>query len=196
MDGLRVLSLPEAEVPRELKLQVAELQESAWPSGPAGPGPTADPVHDPALRPRSLLLLSGDRVLAALDLLSKDLDHAGHRYAASGLSAVVTDPALRGRGHGRRLVAAARTAVGESGADLGLFTCDRGLLAFYESAGWAELPGAVLVGGTAEEPFPSDREGFDKVVVAAFFTERARRRRTDFPHRRIALHPGLVDRLW
>ncbi|MET8625735.1 GNAT family N-acetyltransferase [Kitasatospora sp. NPDC004669] len=196
MDGLRILVLPEAGVPRELKLQVAELQEIAWPGGPSGPAPGADPVHDPALRPLSLLLLFGDRVLAALDLLSKGLVHAGRTYAATGLSTVVTDPAHRGRGYGRHLVAAARAVAGERGADLGLFTCDRGLQGFYEGAGWEWLPGAVLVGGTAEEPFPSDREGFDKVVLAAFFTERARRHRADFPHRRIALHPGAIDKLW
>ncbi|MEV7022478.1 GNAT family N-acetyltransferase [Kitasatospora sp. NPDC093558] len=190
---LRILALPEAEVPAELKLRVAELQDLAWP-GP--PGPSAAPVHDPALRPLSMLLLDGPRVLAALDVLSKELVHAGRTYAASGLSTVVTDPACRGLGHGRRLVAAARATVRERGADLGLFTCDRGLRGFYESAGWEPLPGAVLVGGTAEDPFPSDQDGFDKVTMAAFFTAHAERHRADFPHSRIALHPGTVDRLW
>ncbi|MER7750778.1 GNAT family N-acetyltransferase [Kitasatospora sp. NPDC097643] len=191
MDGLRVLARPEAEVPRRLKLQVAELQNHAWPGEIS-----AEPVHDPALRPLSLLLLDGDRVLAALDVLSKPIVHAGRTYAASGLSTVVVDPALRGRGHGRRLVAAARAAVADGGADLGLFTCDRGLRGFYENAGWEPLPGAVLVGGTVEQPFPSDQEGFDKVVMAAFLTAHARRHRSDFPGSRIALHPGTVDRLW
>ncbi|MFJ2576035.1 GNAT family N-acetyltransferase [Kitasatospora aureofaciens] len=190
---LRILTLPEAEVPAELKLRVAELQDLAWP-GP--PGPSAGPVHDPALRPLSMLLLDGTRVVAALDVLSKDLVHAGRTYAASGLSTVVTDPACRGLGHGRRLVAAARATARDGGADLGLFTCDRGLQGFYESAGWGSLPGAVLVGGTAEEPLPSDREGFDKVTMAAFFTAHAERHRADFPHSRIALHPGTIDKLW
>ncbi|MFF3114913.1 GNAT family N-acetyltransferase [Kitasatospora sp. NPDC057904] len=190
---LRIITLPEAEVPAGLKLRVAELQDLAWP-GP--PGPSAAPVHDPALRPLSMLLLDGARVVAALDVLSKEIVHAGRTYAASGLSTVVTDPACRGLGHGRRLVAAARATARERGADLGLFTCDRELRGFYESAGWECLPGAVLVGGTAEDPFPSDREGFDKVTMAAFFTARAEHHRADFPHRRIALHPGTVDRLW
>ena len=39
-------------------------------------------------------------MLSALDILSKDIEHAGERYAASGLSTVVTDEALRGRGYG------------------------------------------------------------------------------------------------
>ncbi|MFJ2777360.1 GNAT family N-acetyltransferase [Kitasatospora sp. NPDC087315] len=190
---MRVLALPEAEVPGELKLQVAELQDQAWPGPPA---PSTVPVHDPALRPLSMLLLDGDRVVAALDVLSKQLAHAGRTYAASGLSGVVTDRARRGWGHGRHLVSAARAAVRESGADLALFTCDRGLQGFYESAGWEPLPGTVLVGGTPEEPFPSDGAGFDKVTMAGFFSGHAVRHRADFPGSRIALHPGEIDRLW
>ncbi|MFF1793319.1 GNAT family N-acetyltransferase [Kitasatospora sp. NPDC058263] len=190
---MRIVTLPETAVPDELKLQVAGLQEQAWPGPPA---PSTAPVHDPALRPVSMLLLDGGRVVAALDVLSKRLEHAGRTYAACGLSAVVTDRVERGRGYGRRLVAAARTLVEEGGADLGLFTCDRVLRHFYEGAGWELLPGAVLVGGTPELPFPSDREGFDKVTMAGFFTERARRHRADFPGSRIALHPGEIDRLW
>ncbi|MFB7620291.1 GNAT family N-acetyltransferase [Kitasatospora sp. NPDC056181] len=190
---MRILTAPEAEVPGELKLQVAALQDQAWPGPPV---PSTALVHDPVLSPVSMLLLDGDRVVAALDVLSKELDHAGRTFAASGLSAVVTDRARRGRGYGRRLVAAARAAVARGGADLGLFTCDRGLRGFYEGAGWELLPGAVLVGGTAEEPFPSDQEGFDKVTMAGFFTDRAARHRPDFEGRRIALHPGDIDRLW
>ncbi|HLB39244.1 MAG TPA: GNAT family N-acetyltransferase, partial [Actinomycetota bacterium] len=57
--------------------------------------------------------------------------HTIRRYAASGLSTVVTDPVERGKGFGRRLVLAARDAIRDSGADLGVFTCDRYLQAFY-----------------------------------------------------------------
>ena len=69
------------------------------------------------------------------------------------------------------LVVAAREAIAASGADVGIFTCDRPLAPFYESAGWTVLPGTVLVGGTAEEPFPSDQ--WDKVTLARFFSARA-----------------------
>ena len=43
------------------------------------------------------------------------------------------------------------------GLDLGIFTCDRPLREFYQRAGWEELPGTVLVGGTPQEPFASDQ---------------------------------------
>ena len=181
---------PEAQVPSELRIQVWDLQRQAWP----GEGPDPGVSHDPALRPWSMLLLDGGRVLAALDLLSKEIVHAGQRFQAFGLSTVVTDRAYQGRGCGRQLVAAARQEIRRRGADLGIFTCDRPLQAFYESAGWSVLPGAVLVGGTPEHPFPSDQ--FDKVTMADFFTEHALAHREKFRDARIELFPGAIDRLW
>jgi GNAT superfamily N-acetyltransferase len=191
---VQVVSFPEAEVPRDLKVQVLALQAQAWPDETLAD--TAEPglVHDPKLRPRSMLLIEGGNVVAALDILSKDITHAGVRYAASGLSTVVTDQAERGKGHGRRLVVAAREAMRERGADLSIFTCDRPLQGFYERAGWQVVPGAVLVGGTPDDPFPSDR--FDKVVLAKFFTPKARRHAETFSHARIELYPGTQDKLW
>jgi aminoglycoside 2'-N-acetyltransferase I len=189
---VRIVSCPEAEVPPELRTQVLALQRQAWPydDEPPGPGPT----HDPALRPLSMLLLDDGRVLSALDILSKEITHQGRRFAASGLSTVVTDEGLRGRGYGLRLVEAAREAIAASGADLGIFTCDLPLQAFYERAGWELLPGTVLVGGTPEAPFPSDQ--FEKVTMARFFSPRARQYAETFVGCRVELYPGEIDKLW
>lgn len=184
-----ILTCAESDVPRELREQVLALHQQAW-----GRGADAASGHDRQLRPLSLLLVENGRVLSALDILSKDIEHAGERYAASGLSTVVTDEALRGRGYGRTLVSAAREQIATSGADLGIFTCDRPLGPFYESAGWEIVPGAVLVGGTPDDPFPSDQ--WDKVTLAGFFSARARHRAATFAHSRIALYPGTIDRLW
>jgi GNAT superfamily N-acetyltransferase len=110
------------------------------------------------------------------------------------LATVVTDQAHRRAGYGRQLVSAAKTLIARSGADLGLFSCDRPLQPFYESAGWTVLPGAVLVGGTREDPFPSDQ--FDKLVLGAFFSELAIGNAEQFQHCRIELYPGSIDKLW
>jgi GNAT superfamily N-acetyltransferase len=107
---------------------------------------------------------------------------------------MVTDPRLRGLGHGRRLAGAARELMRAGGADLAIFTCDTPLRAFYVSAGFANLPGTVLVGGTPDDPLPSDR--FDKVTMASFFTERARAAEGRFVGDRIELFCGAIDRLW
>jgi aminoglycoside 2'-N-acetyltransferase I len=188
---VQIESWPESAVPPRLRAQVLALHEEAWPSDDPA---TVGAGHDPALRPVSTLLIDDGTVLAALDILSKQIRHVGHRFAASGLSTVVTGRAHRGKGYGRELVVAAQNEMRASGVDLGIFTCDRPLQAFYERAGWDVLPGTVLVGGTPEDPFPSDR--FDKVVMAAFFSDRAQRRSESFGHARIELYPGRIDKLW
>jgi aminoglycoside 2'-N-acetyltransferase I len=192
---VRVVSYPEADVPSHLRTQVVALQDQAWPDdeprdGTEVPGPT----HDPALRPVSMLLIEENRVVAALDILSKNIVHGGRNYAASGLSTVVTDAVERGKGYGRTLVIVARDAIRDGGADLGIFTCDRHLQAFYEHAGWQTLAESVLIGGTEDTPFPSDQ--FDKVTMAAFFSPQAMEHAEDFQHARIELYPGERDKLW
>ncbi|MGW1259017.1 GNAT family N-acetyltransferase [Streptomyces sp. NPDC002513] len=193
---MQILSFPEEATPVELRTQVRDLQEQAWPSAEGPVAPAGAPAHDPLLRPWSMLLVDRGTVLAALDILSKEISHAGARYAAGGLSTVVTRQDSRGLGHGRRLVAAARETMIARHLDLGLFTCDRPLQAFYERAGWQLLPGAVLIGGTPRDPFPSDRPGFDKVTLGDFFSARARQSRMSFHDSRIELYPGEIDKLW
>jgi GNAT superfamily N-acetyltransferase len=188
---VRIESFAEADVPAELRAQVVRLQDLAWPpEAPTG----LDAWHDPEQNAVSLLLVEDGRVLSALDVLSKQLEHAGQTFAASGISAMVTDPDARGRGHGRALAVAAREFMAANGADLGIFTCDVDLQPFYGSAGWRFLPGTVLVGGTREDPFPSD--GLGKVVMADFFTPGARSAASSFVGARVELYPGAIDRLW
>jgi hypothetical protein len=141
-----------------------------------------------------MLLIVDGRVVAALDVLSKEIEHAGRMYSASGLSTVVTEATKHRMGYGGRLVREAHEHIRTSGVDLGIFTCDTPLKGFYEKNGWQVIPGAVLVGGTPDDPFPSDR--FDKVVLADFFSDLARRHRDDFTGARINLYPGQIDKLW
>ncbi|MFC6985450.1 GNAT family N-acetyltransferase [Streptomyces cirratus] len=136
-------------------------------------------------------------VAACLTLLRKEIRLGGGTYRAAGLSAVVTRPELRGRGLGGRLVTAAREVLAaDPEVDVALFSCDRELTPFYEAAGFERLPGTVLLGGTPADPLPSDRPGFDKAVLAAFFTPDPASTRAVFTSTRIPLYPGLTDRLW
>lgn len=143
-----------------------------------------------------MILVDDDRVLAALDMLFKRIEHAGRSWGAAGLSTVVTPRADRGRGFGQLLVAHALHAMPDLEVDLGLFTCDRSLQGFYEGCGWETLAGTVLIGGTALEPFPSDAPGMDKVTLGAFFSRAAREARPAFLGARVQLHSGSIDRLW
>lgn len=187
---MRVLRYANSDVPEEMRIQVLKAQAAAWPTTSVEPGP------DPALSPLSLLLVEGGTVLSSLTVLSKEIIHAGESYFAGGLSAVVTAPNARGHGYGHHLVVAAREFMEADRFDIGLFTCDRPLQGFYETAGWSALVGCVLVGGTSEAPFPSDSPGFDKVTMGGFMSEHARNNRNSFRSTRIRLYPGDIDRLW
>ncbi|MFD9457865.1 GNAT family N-acetyltransferase [Streptomyces sp. NPDC059985] len=187
---MRLLSYAEADLPEELARRIAALEATAWPG--------AAPGHDPALTPRALLLVGADGTVgASLALLYKEVPLAGRTCRAAGLSSVVTRPELRGRGLGGRLVVAARTALAADPAvDLALFSCDRSLVPFYGAAGFDALPGTVLVGGTPEDPLATDAPGFDKAVLAAFFTPDPDADRAALTGTRVPLHPGNTDRLW
>ena len=141
-----------------------------------------------------MLLVADGRVLSTLDILSKTIGHRGQVYAASGLSRVITDETHRRQGHGSRLVIAARKAIAASGADLGIFTCDRPLQTFYERCGWHVLAGTSLIGGTPDQPLHSG--SFDKVTMAGFFSLKAIRHAPEFEHCQIELYPSEIDRLW
>ncbi|MFD7082817.1 GNAT family N-acetyltransferase [Streptomyces sp. NPDC059918] len=185
---MRVLTYAEAELPPHLAAQVASLEAQAWPGAAFG--------HDPALTPRAMVLVDEEGTVAAsLALLFKPVRHGGRTYRAAGLSAVVTRDTARGRGYGGHLVAAARAALAADPAvDLVLFSCDRPLVPFYEAAGFTRLPGTVLVGGTPGQPLATDAPGFAKEVLADF--PGADTGAAAFEGARIALYPGLVDRLW
>jgi GNAT superfamily N-acetyltransferase len=183
-----ILSFAENAIPAPLRAQVAAMH-IADPLRSEPPYP-----HDPALRPATMLLMRDGHVVSALDILSQDIEHAGERFAASGLSRVITRPDQRRKGYGTHLVRAARDAMATRGADLGIFTADAALRRFYERCGWQTLPGTILIGGTPVRPFPSDQ--FDKITLAAFFTPRARRHAHAFHNCRIALYSGDIDRLW
>lgn len=180
---------PLADLTPDRAAQRRRLIEQAW------PGP--DEGHDAALDPISLLLVDEGIVVASLDLLSKQLEHRGHSYRASGLSAVVTDAANRHRGYGQVLVRTARQELQNRGRDLALFTCDSYLGRFYAGCGFEVLPGTVLIGGTPEDPLRSDQvSDLGKLTFAAFYTTLAAAHRDDFIGTEIALYPGPIDRLW
>jgi aminoglycoside 2'-N-acetyltransferase I len=68
--------VPRDATPGGLRAQVLSLQRQAWPG--------AAPGHDPALRPLSMLLVDDGLVLAALDILFKEIVHAGRRWGRPG----------------------------------------------------------------------------------------------------------------
>lgn len=186
-----ILEYAEGDVPIALRRQVLAIQDEAWPS--VDGTPSRGLVHDPTLGPWSVLLVRDREVVAACDVLSMDLRHAGRTWRASGLSTLVTAPAARRQGHGLRMVRAAIDVAFARGAAVVLFTCDPPIVELYLRAGCRVLEGAVLIGGTRDDPLRSDSLG--KVVLAGFPPGRPDQADA-FAHCDIALYPGPIDRLW
>lgn len=190
---LRIEAYPQDEVPPLLQVQAEALLNRIWqpPEGLSSWAP-----HDPSADPVSLFLLEESLVVASLEVLALPLSFDGTTFLACGLSRVRVLPERRGEGLGLLIVRAAYDVIEESGADLAIFTCDTPLTGFYEQAGFAVLEGTVLEGGSPGHPYPSDQDGFDKAVVAAFLTDHGRAHRDAFRHARVPLHPGEIDLLW
>ncbi len=192
---VRVEAFPETQTPVRWREQIRQIHQTQWPPSEQDRALDLD-GHDPELRPWSMLVIDDDTVVCSLDVLFKEITHAGHELTAAGLSAVVTPPVHRRKGYGRILVTRAREVLPTMGVDLGLFTCDRELGAFYNQCGWQTLSRTILVGGTPDEPFPSDQPGFDKITLGAFFTPAALEARESLIGARIMLYTGGIDKLW
>ncbi|MEO7286801.1 MAG: GNAT family N-acetyltransferase [Jatrophihabitantaceae bacterium] len=200
---VRIASYSDADLPAGIAEQVRALIQQAWPAEPpepAEPAETTEPGglsatgHDPALSPITMVLTRGSTVLSCLSVLSKPIVHGAASYLASGISTMVTDRTQRRHRYGLRLASAARQFMARSGADLGVFTCDRSLQDFYLQAGWSHFDQTVLIGGTRQDPLASDQ--FDKVCLGSLFSTRAIAASTTFIATRIELYPGAIDRLW
>lgn len=190
---LSVNSTSDDSMSASWRRQAWDLKQQAWPD-------PDDAGHDPLLSPVAVLILEsdaspeGEHVVASLDILTKTIEHAGQTYMASGLSAVVTDPARRGGGLGTALVIYARDHIRTTAADLTLFSCDSALVSFYERCDFDVLPSTVLMGGTPTDPLNTD--DLDKTVLVDLISTRAIANAADFVDTRIALYPGLIDKLW
>jgi aminoglycoside 2'-N-acetyltransferase I len=188
-----VLVVSQDELSLDLKSQVIALLESAWPSERSVARQLREPLHDPARNPLALLLLDAGAVIGYLAIPSTTIRLADHTYRASGLSAVITHPDHRRRGHGHQLVVGAREAIAASGADIGVFTCDPPLVSFYVGCGWTPMPRTAVVGGTRARPFPAAPLG--KQTMMGFFSPLAITRRRDFELATLSLNLREGD-LW
>jgi predicted acetyltransferase len=95
-------------------------------------------------------------LVSHLEIVTFDVRVDGHANRAVSPTAVLTYPAFRGEGWGRRLNTAALDRIDRSGADIGLLTCAPTLVAFYEGAGWELAAGARVVAGPDEASWASD----------------------------------------
>lgn len=173
-----IATWPERSIPRDIKAQALALMRAEWPAAFTGARTERESLHDLASNPTCMAVLVEGRLASYCGIVWKPIEHAGERYAAYGLSAVLTAPAVRRQGYGRRLIDAATRFMQDAGADIGVFTCDPPVRAFYEASGWTVLERTPLIGGTRAHPFPSDALG--KCTLMRFFSEHAQEHRATF----------------
>jgi aminoglycoside 2'-N-acetyltransferase I len=171
---IQVARYRQLECPEAIREQVIRLMKLEWPST-FRPGRPEWPSEAVELDPVSIVLMMETVVASHAAVLRAPIEHAGDRYLAFGVAAMVTAAEYRGNGFGRRVFAAATSYMIREHADIGVFTCDAPLRGFYERDGWSVSTSSPLIGGTSEKPFRSDELG--KVTLLQLFSERARANR-------------------
>ncbi|HET7093776.1 MAG TPA: GNAT family N-acetyltransferase [Thermomicrobiales bacterium] len=173
---MHLLALPDDALPATLRRQILAAHRREWPNAYVSDHDGRTWIQRPQFHPTHVVLIDDGRLIAYTGVVWKDLRHAGETYRTYGLSGVVTTPAFRRQGHGRRVVEAATRLIRASDADIGLFTCAPGLTTFYAASGWEWMAGAALFGGPAAAP---EREWAEQVMMG-FFSAKGRAARSGF----------------
>lgn len=163
------------QLPADLRSQILSLHRAQWPDGYVGELQGRDWIQRSWFHPSHFALVEDGVVISYTGVVWKHLTHADEMYKTYGLSGVVTHPAFRRQGHGRRIVDAATDAIRRTDADIGLFTCAPEHQEFYAASGWLPMAGTVLFGGPRSAPYPSDER-----TMMGFFSEKGKRGRTAF----------------
>ena len=170
-----LVSFPDEHLPGEFKRQILSMHSAEWPEGYVGEFQGRVWIQRPRFHPVHFVLVEGGAVVSYVGVVWKRLDHAGEVYKTFGLSGVVTNPASRRQGHGRRLVEIATASIERSDADIGLFTCAPELKEFYAASGWLPMAASGLFGGPRSAPYPSE-----ELTMMRFFSEKGKRGQAKF----------------
>ncbi len=147
-----LLTYPTDQLPPMWYWQVLSFLRTTWPEGFSGPLEQRTWITDRADHPQSFLIVEQTLLLAHVNVVWKLLEYHHTVFRAYGLTGVFTYPAVRGQGHGLRLVRHATAFIDAQAADIALLTCDPMLATFYERAGWEPLPNTRVWYGPAERP--------------------------------------------
>jgi GNAT superfamily N-acetyltransferase len=163
------------EVPAGIKCQVLSFHRLQWWEDYTGENRLRDWIQPPELHPAHVAIVEDGVLISYAAVVWKLLEHAGAVYTTFGLSGVLTYPAFRGQGYGRRVVEAATEVIRASDADIGLFTCEPSLSHFYAASGWIPMERAVLQCGPRSAPLTTTQR-----AMMGFFSEKGRHGRPSF----------------
>ena len=136
---------------------------------------------------RYFVIYTGDILISHTEVLSKDIEHEGIGYRFYGLGGVMTYPAWRGQGYGRRVVGAATEFVmAQPDVDLALLTCAEHNRGFYEKCGWEFTEAVKIDVGEGEES-----EELTEAIALRYVSEKARENKAAFERTMIWFGGGM-----
>jgi aminoglycoside 2'-N-acetyltransferase I len=168
------LIYPQKEIPPRLKIQILSFLRIMWPKGFVGKYRLRDWISGEDVNGISIMLVEKGILISHAEVVWKYLDHAGKTYKTYGLSGVFTYPDFRGQGYGRRIVEKGTDYILHSGADIGMFHCDKPLKKFYEKYGWSSMETAVTYIGPKEDPVISG-----ELLLMMFLSEHGKQGRKE-----------------
>ncbi len=135
-----------------------------------------EPVCPVEWNPHFCILAEGTALISSATVVWKRLEHAGQTYKVYGLSGVMTYPAHRQMGYGRRIVQEATDYIRVAGdADLAILWTGPNLDGFYAQHGW-EHPDAITV--TVGDP--TDPQPVNGHLMMMLLSDHACAHRPDF----------------
>ena len=121
------------------------------------------------------MLVENDLLISQVEVVWKDLEHAGQSYKTYGMTGVLTYPSFREQGYGRQVVDEATKYIESTDADIGMFHCSPTVQGFYAKCGWPPLENAITLKGDPEQPTVSE-----EVTLMRFYSEKGRRGKPAF----------------
>ncbi|WP_137937894.1 GNAT family N-acetyltransferase [Chitinivorax sp. B] len=176
--------LPYQQTADRVRRDIAMLMHRVWPDLPP-PGEVVPDEHDPSLAALSCFIYRNDKLVSYAAVVHLLLTHTSQTFRMAALSCVATDPAFQQQGLGRLTVQAATRCIEYSHADLGLFTCDPPLAAFYEKAGWPSVQGIEVLGSLEAGALSSTTLG--KAVLLRLLSPHARAHAAAFSNTTLSL---------
>jgi predicted acetyltransferase len=162
--------------PENLKLQVLCFLRMSYPEGFEGENENRDWINNPEENAIHVVITTQNAILVSYcAVVRKQLFHAQEIYNCWGLTGVLTYPAFRGRGFGKRIVDIGTKIIKESGADIGMFHCDEQLKDFYQKSGWAPMENAITLLGDKDH-----LEKSEELMMMLFLSEKALNNRAVF----------------
>lgn len=166
------------DLPEHIKWQVLSFLRIEWPDGFVGENKLRDWISEKENHPVSFVLTENNLLISHVEVVWKELKHAGNTYKTYGLSGMFTYPSFRKQGYGQELVASAKKYIESQDGDIVLFTsCVQG---FYEKAGFLRLDKAKVLKGD-----PNNPETENESVFMLFLSEKGKQGQKDFEEKPI-----------